>query len=220
MKRVFAILLIGVVNSSPGQSWPTGTYCTKHEDDFGRCITFLNDTLFEYNSWSLLSNTRGSGTYQFYHGSLLLSFYSDSIRHTHACVMKDTSCTIRDTIRMYFSVTDRDTHEPISHAYIQLFGLPGITGLAMTDINGNAKFVFEKNEKEMKVTVNFVGYEKFSQTVRTDTCQIVQVGLAPYTDRNIETGERRYRVKRKSRKIIKLMEGDFLYCLYRKKTEW
>lgn len=71
MKPYYTILLMSLMFGAFGQKKPKGTFCTP-PGFVGYCLTFKNDSVFEYSFWSCINQIRAKGIYRINEGELIL----------------------------------------------------------------------------------------------------------------------------------------------------
>lgn len=216
MRRPYTILFILFSFTSFGQEKLKGTYCSP-ADFVGYCLTFKNDSLFEYSSWSCLSSEKGNGTYKQDKNKLTLNFISDdTLKNSFA--IKETNCNTTDSITLTFLIIDKETNEALPFANIWLTGLPNETKGTLTDINGNASIKVKSPKKEFEINISYVGYKRSSYKINADNCKDIKVYLANSFNNFVENGTKwEYKIKKTDPNKLTLRQDKFDIILTRQK---
>ena len=201
MKRLSTLLILFLIPYFVfSQKTIRGMYCSP-TDFVGYCINFINDSSFHYETWSCMQNSRGNGIYEISSHKLILRFDSSESKLDNSHSIQIAPYSNEDSVYIQFHVIDKDSNALvfaqviISDGEYRKANSSIITGSPI-DTNGNASFVFAKENKTIWVEVSFIGYYHYSFELSLDSCQNIEVYLRERSfNSKIEGEVYSYRIK-------------------------
>src|SRR5437868_3767411 len=145
MRQLLPTLFLFFSLSAFGQFKLKGTFCTEPYNDY--CLTFRNDSLFDFSELSCTGERKGNGKYfleqkstkgyYVFLGTLTLNFTSaDTLNVPAIPTIEDTLCNIADTVTLFFLITDKQTQYPVLFTVIWITGPQNDTIGISTGLDG------------------------------------------------------------------------------------
>lgn len=178
MKRLFTLSFVLLFIASYAQIKLQGSYCSsKYVVGFYSCLTFKNDSLFEYYSAGCFGRHLEHGTYKRNWRKLKLNFIlDDSLKNSFAVQEKD--CNQADSVIVGFMVTG-ELGDTILGACISVWDITSDSRIAgtFTWTDGKAALKLKKEIVEREIYVSLVGYRPLSFKLKPDKCMNITVCL-------------------------------------------
>ena len=156
-----------------------GTYCDRGQG-YTNCITFISDSLFDYSLNNYVGNgyqETGKGTYKKENGSLILKFcYADSLKISFHRI-EITKCKTGDSLLMKFLIQDAYSNDQIPFSGIVITDSLHFSKTIKTDFEGIAQANIPKSINSLFISINYVGFEKYSFKTSLSDCQKTNVKL-------------------------------------------
>jgi len=135
--------------------------------------SIINDSLMKVHSASgFVFAKTGNAIYEINNRTLGVNYAL-----TKLVYVKDTVCSNKDSIDLYFQILDFGTKEsmPFSNIYISNLGSPWIGG--QTDMNGNAMLRVKKSDSQNRyvIGVSFVTYKRFEMEIDANTSKSITI---------------------------------------------
>ena len=214
MKKALTYLFL-IPLTTFGQMKFDGTFCSK-TDFVGFCLTFKNDSLFDYSSWTCLGGIKGNGIYKIKKKTLTFRFVSDDTLKNTVAIDK-TNCNNNDSITLHFSIIDKKFNEPMQAASINLKSSSVDSLWFSSDQNGNANLKIRRTDKEYWVSTSYIGYKGYSFKINPDNCMDIKIFLVQSWG-IIENGEIwKFKIKKHNSKRLILQDNEYKTSLYKKK---
>jgi len=213
MKKIFLILITILPIIVFGQKTIEGKYCSS-QDFVGFCIEFTNDSYFIYSSWTCLSNNIGKGKYEIKSKKLILKFESSEKYIANRHELKKVHCQNNDSIKLKFKVYDGTDSLILPFANIILSDTKfenyndSIDFGKLTNALGVAEFSLLKENKEIWVTVTYVGHRNYSFKINLLDCQDLKIYMKAYNIGKIENEVFKYKLKKINEKEILIIDKD------------
>jgi hypothetical protein len=200
---LYSVLFL-ISNYSFSQFTKLNRFCTK-ADYVGFCLSFKNDSLFDYQSWTCLEGIEGHGSYTLSKKILTLHFTTtDSLKSS--TTIKNIECDMEEKTKLHISVRDHLNNTPLAGCTIQIKNVESVIAGAISDINGNVEMKFNKSSAIYTVSVKYIGYQTDFFNIKADSCNSVIILLVPSPSFEVKNGtEWVYKIKRHNRRKLILI---------------
>ena len=187
-----------------------GTYCHRGQS-YTNCITFINDSLFDYSLSNYVDDgyhEQGKGIYKRDCDKLILSFcYADSLK-TSSYRSSITKCKTRDSLSVKFLIQDSYSNEQISFAEIAITDSANFSKKLKTDFDGNSQTDIPKSINSLFVSINYIGFEKYSFKLSSNKCQSINIKLSNLWRIVPEGTKMTYEITNITSSELQLKKGD------------
>lgn len=203
MKRLLTVLFLLFSLTAFGQIKLDGEFIETELNE-KLCITFKNDSLFEYyNGFDY-----GVGLFEINDHILTLNFnYVDTTKNTFDA--KETTClNASDSVTIHFLVMNGE--EPIPYTSIAFFQNSKDINKAKADFDGTVSLKAFKQNNNIEICISYPGYKTFRHIFKPEKCMDFIINLANSYHYSFPNGTKlKYRIKKYDGKKLVLREDKF-----------